>query len=56
MPAPIPSVRSTSLTKACRWVTSEVMTSRNRGSDVPAKLAATISAERFSSKCRVVMG
>ena len=40
-------VSPTSLTKACRWVTSEVSTSRRRGG-AAAKLAATTCAERSS--------
>src|SRR5688572_23137655 len=42
------SVSSTSLTNACRWCTSEVMTCRSRGSGVSPKLAATTSADRSS--------
>src|SRR3954453_6465103 len=54
------SVSSTSLTNACRWWTSEVMTCFSRGSGVLAKLAATTSADRSSLNssplARVVKG
>src|SRR3954447_19372889 len=42
------SVSSTSLTNACRCCTSEVSTCQSLGSGVPAKLAATTSADRSS--------
>jgi hypothetical protein len=42
------SVSSTSLTKACRCLTNAPMTVRSRSSGVPAKLAATTSADRSS--------
>src|SRR5687768_14650414 len=42
------SVSPTSFTNACRCWTSDVSTCRSRGSGVPAKLAATTSAERSS--------
>ena len=42
-PAHSCSVSPTSVTKACRWETSASISSRRRGSGVPAKLASTCS-------------
>src|SRR5690348_14927365 len=47
------SVRLTSRTKLCRWLTREVMTLANRGSSHVASLASTACVMLFSSNSRM---